>query len=88
MATAALLTKASKWPRDSTTSLVLFQSAISTSTMSMDGYSLCRASKWDRVRERATIFAPARHNSTAMPRPIPENHNIEVSCDFFIANYD
>lgn len=71
-ATAALFTSASKCPKDSTTCLVLSQSVISTSTMSMDGYSLCKLSKWVLVLDSATILAPALHSSIAIPLPMPE----------------
>lgn len=71
IATAALFTKASKCPKESTTVLVLSQSAISTSTISIEGYSRWRLSKWDLVLDNATIFAPDRHNSMAIPLPMP-----------------
>lgn len=78
MAVAALFTNASKWPSDSTTVRVFSQSAMSTSTISIEGYSLCRVSKCTLVLDSATIFAPARHSSIAIPRPIPVNHRINI----------
>lgn len=73
IAIAALFTNASNGPNDSTMARVFSQSAISTSAMSIEGYSLCKASRCDLVFDNATIFAPALHSSTAIPLPMPES---------------